>query len=160
RPDGDVASITDPLGHVTAFYTDAIGRNLLTIGALGNRTQQVHDPINGVHAVIDANSATATIAYTIVGKVASITDARGGNVAFTYDSRNLLASRADASNAVENVIQRDPVGNVLNGIDRKGQAVSFTYDPMNRPLTASYADGSIMTWTWDLGGRLTQVQDS
>jgi YD repeat-containing protein len=58
------------------------------------------------------------------------------------------------------VTQRDGMGNVLVRSDRKGQATSFTYDPLNRPLTASYADGSTLAWTWDLGGRLTQVQDS
>jgi RHS repeat-associated protein len=70
------------------------------------------------------------------------------------------ATRTDAVNAVARVTQRDGMGNVLASSDRKGQAASFTYDPLNRPLTASYADGSTMAWTWDLGGRLTQVQDS
>jgi RHS repeat-associated protein len=49
---------------------------------------------------------------------------------------------------------------VITASDRKGQAVSTTCDPLNRPLTASYADGSTVTLTWDLGGRLMQVQDS
>jgi RHS repeat-associated protein len=58
------------------------------------------------------------------------------------------------------VTQRDGMGNALATTDRKGQAASFTYDPLNRLLAASYADGSTKAWTRDLGGRLTQVQDS
>jgi len=70
------------------------------------------------------------------------------------------ATRTGAVSAVARVTQRDGMGNVLASSDRKGQAASFTYDPLNHPLTASYADGSTTAWTWDLGGRLTQVQDS
>jgi YD repeat-containing protein len=49
---------------------------------------------------------------------------------------------------------------VLTAVDRKGQSASFVYDPLNRPIGATYADGSTVGWTYDVVGRLTQVQDS
>jgi RHS repeat-associated protein len=159
-PDGDLTSLTDPLGRVTALFTDPIGRYLTAADPLGNRMQWVHDPINGLRQIADPNGATVTTNYTSVGDVASVVDARGGQVAFTFDARGLPATRTDPVNAVAHVTQRDSMGNVLASSDRKGQAASFTYDPLNRPLTASYADGSTLAWTWDLGGRLTQLQDS
>jgi YD repeat-containing protein len=108
----------------------------------------------------DANGATVTNSYTQIGKMANVTDARGGQVAYTYDARALVATRTDAMGAVASVTQRDGMGNLLASGDRKGQALSMTFDPLNRPLTASYADGSTVSWTWDLTGRLTQLQDS
>jgi YD repeat-containing protein len=74
--------------------------------------------------------------------------------------RGLSATRTDAVGAVASITPRDAMGNVLSVSDRKGQAKSYTYDPLNRPLTATFADGSTLSWAWDLGGRLTQVQDS
>jgi len=159
-PDGDLTSITDPLGRVTTFFTDPIGRAVTTTDPLGDRIQRVHDLINGVRQFIDANGTAVTVGYSPIGKVASVTDARGGQLAFTDDARALPATRTDAVNAVTRVTQRDPMGNALATSDRKGQAASYTYDPLNRPLTASYADSSTTSWTWDLGGRLMQVQDS
>jgi RHS repeat-associated protein len=159
-PDGDLSSITDPLGRVTGNYTDAIGRRVVTTDPLGGVIQWVHDPINGVKQVTDANGATVTTAYTPIGNVANVTDARGGQVAFTYDARALVVTRTDAMGAIASMTQRDGMGNAVTASDRKGQAMSMTYDPLNRPLTATYADGSTISLTWDLGGRLTQVQDS
>jgi RHS repeat-associated protein len=159
-PDSDLSSDTDPLGRLTAYYTDAIGRRLVVTDPLGGETRSVYDPINGVKQVIDANGTTVTTSYTPIGKEAGVTDARGGQIAYTYDARALVANRTDAVGAVDSVTQRDGMGNMLAAIDRKGQAVSMTYDPLNHPLTASYADGSTVSWTWDLAGRLTQVQDS
>jgi RHS repeat-associated protein len=145
---------------VTSFFTDSIGRALTATDPLGDRVQRVHDPINGVRQLIDANGAAVTLGYTPIGDLATVANARGGQVTFTYDSIGRPATRTDAVNAVVRVTQRDGMGNALATTDRKGQAASFTYDPLNRPLTASYADGSTVAWTWDLGGRLTQVQDS
>jgi RHS repeat-associated protein len=158
--DGDLTSITDPLGRVMGYYTDAIGRRVATTDPSGGEIRLVHDPINGVRQLTDPNGATATISYTPIGKLANVTDARGGQVAFTYDARALVATRTDAMGAVASVTQRDGLGNELTVSDRKGQAVSMIVDPLNRPLTASYADGSTVSWTWDLAERLTQVQDS
>jgi YD repeat-containing protein len=119
-----------------------------------------HDPINGVLQAIDGNGATITNTYTPIGKLASVSDARGGQVAFTYDAFARLATRTDALGAVARVTQRDGMGNVLTARDRNGQVTSSIYDPLDRPVSATYADGSTMAWTWDLAGRLTQVQDS
>jgi len=159
-PDNDLVSITDPLGRVRTVYTDAIGRTVVATDPLGGRTQWTRDPINGVRQVADANGAATTIAYTPIGSVASVTDGRGGKTAFTYDSFNRLAARTDAVNAVAGVTKRDGVGNVLTASDRKSQLVTTTYDPLSRPTSATFADNSTLAWTWDLGGRLTQLQDS
>ena len=159
-PDGDPVSVTDPLGRTMIFYADALGRPVRAVDPLGGTMQTVHDPINGVKQIIDGNGASITGIYTPIGKVASVTDARGGQITYTYDALTHVATRTDALNAVDSVTQRDGIGNVLAASDRKGQAASMTYDPLNRPLTASYADGSTTSWTWDLAGRLTQVQDS
>ncbi|WP_456726759.1 RHS repeat-associated core domain-containing protein [Bradyrhizobium sp. USDA 3397] len=158
--DGDLSSVIDQLGRVTELSTDAIGRNLRYTNPMGSQTTLVRDPINGVLQTIEGNGAAVTNTYTPIGKLATVTDARGGQISYTYDSRNLLTTRTDAVNAVESVMQRDGMGNVLASSDRKSQAKSVTYDPLNRPVTATHADGSTIAWTWDLGGRLTQVQDS
>jgi RHS repeat-associated protein len=159
-PDSDLTSVTDPLGRVTRYYTDAIGRLLTVTDASGGTIRADYDPINGPNKITDANGATTTVVYMPGGRVASVTDPRNANNLFTYDSQGWLATQTDALNAVTTVTARDGVGNVLSSTDRKGQAMSSTYDALNRLATESYADGSMVALTWDLGGRLTTIQDS
>jgi YD repeat-containing protein len=92
--------------------------------------------------------------------LASVTDPHNSQITFTYDFLSRLATWTDANGAVESVNQRSGTGYVLSSTDRKGQVTTFTYDALNRPATVTYADNSVLTLTWDLGGRLTNVQDS
>jgi len=71
--------------------------------------------------------------------IASVTDARGGKVAFTYGSFNRLATRTDVVNAVAKVTTRDGVGNVLTASDRKAQVVTSTYDQLGIPQASKPA---------------------
>ncbi|WP_197090841.1 RHS repeat-associated core domain-containing protein [Bradyrhizobium sp. LTSP849] len=158
--DGDLVSTTDPLGRITKYSTDGIGRPVRTTDSSGGLTQTTHDPINGVSQTIDGNGGVITNSYTAIGHLSGVTDARGGAIAFTYDSFARLATQVDPLNAVSSVTQRDALGNVTATSDRKGRATATTYDALNRPASVSYADGSTVGFTWDLGGRLTQVNDS
>ena len=156
---GDLATITDPLLNVSTVFADAVGRVVRTTNALGQVTARAYDPIDGVKQVTDANGATTVYAFNPVGKLTSVTDARSGVTAFAYDTRNRLTTRTDPLLAVDSVTSYDPNGNLLTGQDRKGQVTTKTYDALNRLSTATYADGTSVSYTWDLGNRLTQIQD-
>ncbi|MDH2352296.1 RHS repeat-associated core domain-containing protein [Bradyrhizobium sp. SSUT112] len=158
--DGDLVSVMDPLGRSVRIYTDSIGRPVQYTGQMRTQLRLVHDPINGVLQAFDGNGDATTKTYTPVGKLASVTDPRGGQMVFAYDVLERLTTRTDAVGQVESISQRDGVGNILSSSDRKGQTTLATYDALNRPVTQAYADGTSVGLTWDLGGRLTQIQDS
>jgi RHS repeat-associated protein len=158
--DGDPVSVTDPLGRTGMFYTDPIGRAVRAADPVGGSTLIVHDPINGVSQFTDGNGNKIVNTYTPIGKLASVTDPRNGKITYAYDSLARLANWTDANGAVESVTQRSGTGYVLSSTDRNGQVTTFTYDVLNRLVAVTYADSSTVALTWDLGDRLTNVQDS
>jgi len=55
----------------------------------------------------------------------------------------------------------DAAGNLAQITDRKNQVTTYAYDPpLNRRRTATYDAGSTTTHTFDVGDRLTQIDDS
>jgi RHS repeat-associated protein len=139
---------------------DTIGRLARLTDPLGNATNFVDDPIDGVHQVIDPTGSTTTTTYNAIGLVSSVAGPRGGTTSYAYDTRDRLSTRTDPLSQVDNFTSYDGNGNLLTATDRKGQQATYTYDAFSRPATASYADGSTVTYTWDKGNRLTQIQDS
>jgi RHS repeat-associated protein len=157
---GHLISTTDPLSRVSQFAYDGIGRMTHAVDPLGATALRAYDPINGPTTVTNGDGQTSTIAYSHTGKIASLTDARGHAITYGYDSSDRLSTITDADSGVAHVTSYDGLGNPLTSVDRKSQTTTYTYDALNRPATVSYADGSSKSFTFDLGGRLTQIQDS
>jgi RHS repeat-associated protein len=157
---GDIASVIDPLNRISTLYTDAIGRVSRVIDSLGNASNTVWDPIDGVHQTSDPNGATSTVNFDPDGQTSSIVDALTHTTAYAYTVRDQLLTRTDPNNLQDQFTKYDPDGNPLNATDRKGQKAVYTYDALNRISTATYADSSVVSYTWDKANRLTQIADS
>lgn len=157
---GDLASVTDPLGRTSPLYTDAIGRPIRVADPLGNTWKSVWDPLDGVHQATDPNGASTMISYDQDGNVSNVVDALSHTTAYTYTSRDQLLTRTDPKAYQDQFTSYDPNGNLLIAIDRKNQTATYTYDALNRLSTATYADGSVVSYSWDNGSRLTQVSDT
>jgi RHS repeat-associated protein len=157
---GHLASVTDPLSRTSTTFTDAAGRVLQAVDALGDIWQTVRDPIDGASQVTDPNGAKTNIKFDADGNVMSVTDALTHQTTYGYTDRDQLATRTDPDSNLDQYTLYDPNGNLKTYIDRKGQSRSLSYDPFNRIGAASYADGSAVSYSWDNVDRLTQVSDT
>jgi len=163
----DLASITDPLNRVTAFFTDSIGRPLTVRDPLGQVTRTEYDGRSLVRRVIDPLGQVIEMTYDGNGNMTGFRDARNQLTQFAYDLRNRLSSKTDALNQVE-TYQYDLNGNPTRVTDRKGQVSGSTYDALDRRTRVGFgatvasptAFTSTIDYTFDAGNRLTQAADS
>ncbi len=135
---------TDPLGNTTTNTYDANGNLLSTTTPPPATGQQPstrsfqYDAKGQLTKTIDPLSNATTVAYTLAGLIASITDALGKVTTFAYDARGNRTSTSDAL----------------------GNTTTFTYDVMNRLAKITQADGSNTSFAYDNRGRRTSVTDA
>jgi RHS repeat-associated protein len=140
-PNGNITSVTDPLGNATAYGIDAL-----------NRIAQMTDPKGGV----------TTFGLDPLDHLTSVTDPRGLVTAYGW---NGLDEQTSVSSPDTGAITRsfDLAGNVLTSTDARGFKTSYTYDALNRPTKRTFADGTAATMTYDTGtygiGHLSSVTD-
>ncbi len=157
--DGDLVSVTDPLGQVTQRVVDGAGRVVGVTDPLGQTSRSEYDPLNRLSRLIDAKGGTTAFSYDPNGNLLSVTDARANSTTYVYNSMDRLQTRTDPLLRLENY-GYDNSGNLTSFTDRKSQITSRTYDALNRLTQVTYADQSTTTYTWDAGNRLTQTVDS
>jgi len=141
-PNGDLQSITDPLGHVTTMTGyDGDGRVTYMIDANGVATAFSYTP-RGWLASRSVKGATTNISYTSFGTVASVADADGVTTRYNYDPAHNLAQILDA------------MGNYVRyNVDPFGEVVGeFTYDNNNQVRRAQ-------SRSWNPLGQITQLTD-
>src|SRR5262250_1447407 len=83
---GDLATITDPLGKVTTRFTDPAGRLISVRSPLGHRTRYEWDPLNQLTKIIDPVNAVTQLTYDPNGNFTGVRDAKGNLTQYTADS--------------------------------------------------------------------------
>jgi YD repeat-containing protein len=123
---GNTAKVTDPAGKYKVFTMDAFG-NLVVVSepdpTLGTvTTSYSYDVLNHLTLVSmprGSNTQTRTFNYnsgtTVTGFLQSATNPENGTVTYTYNSKNLLATKTDA----------------------KSQELTYAYDGYNRLTSVS-----------------------
>jgi RHS repeat-associated protein len=184
---GNAISMTDPRGGVTTNGWDA-GRQLVTTTSpatlaapSGLVTTNTYDA-NGqvLQSRQSANATvltTASATYTLSGKTATATDARGNITRYAYDPLDRLVSVTDpmsrrtqftytvlsqpyrtyapaiqAAPLLEQAWTDDGLGASLK--DANGNSTGFAYDRFDRLVTTTYPGGSTETATWDAASNM------
>ena len=180
-PQGQVASVTNPLGKTTTLAYNAAGDLVALSDPLGNPVQLTPDPVGRITATTDPLGFRTQSAYNAVDRPTTITDAGLGVTQLNYDTRRNLASVIDPlNNAIESyqydnlnrvtqrtdaklkstLYQYDGAGNLSLLTDRKGQVTGVTYDSQNRPVQINYPEGTTQTRSYDAVGRLTEIREN
>ncbi|NLG01805.1 MAG: choice-of-anchor A family protein, partial [Lentisphaerae bacterium] len=94
-PDGDLASITDRDGLVTAIERDAEDRPLAITGPYGHRTVLSHDANGWLSAVTNPEGETLRFACTPDGLLTNVTSRRGFDFSFDYGPDGRIVSAHD-----------------------------------------------------------------
>ncbi|HEX6293026.1 MAG TPA: RHS repeat-associated core domain-containing protein [Herpetosiphonaceae bacterium] len=177
RPQGDLASLTDPLGNTTSFTYDAVGRLTSEVLPTGQTLSYSYDASGNLVSSTDAQGVRTTYAYDAQNRRTSRTldsEGRAVRTTYTYDTAdNLTQMVEDAGSGRLNVTTRyaytpiDAQGYAVSALtDSLGGVTRTTYtsfgepstitDPLNRTTTISYtAQGWIGSVTTPGGLRAT-----
>jgi RHS repeat-associated protein len=165
---GDMTSVTDALGRATVRFTDGAGRVLEVTDPLNHATGYQYDKLNQLTRITDAIGGLVSFTFDPDGNLLEVNDERRGSpslTTFVYNNLNLPSSRTDPLGRPESFTY-DDMGNLTLWTDRKNQATEFRYDPLDRLTFAGFNKTgpstfeSQITYTWDVGGRLTQIADT
>jgi RHS repeat-associated protein len=126
-----------------------------SIDALGNASQVVTDALGRVMAGVDALGALTRTLYDGHGNVAQRVDPDGNLWQYTYDRLNRETVRTDPLGA-KVTTSYDDAGRVTQIVDRDGRTRTYGYDNLNR-LTSDSATGS---YTYDNGGNLLTASNT
>jgi RHS repeat-associated protein len=146
-PNGNLLSVSDPLGHVTSMTYDAINRLSQFTAADGGSTVNSYDQFDRVIAVTDPRAA----------KTSYVIDAMG-------NTRGTISPDAGVSTTTP-----DADGNVIARVDANGYSLAYAYDSLNRLIKVSRTDTNsvLQTYTYDQAdsahsngvGHLTSMTD-
>ncbi|HUW14896.1 MAG TPA: DUF6531 domain-containing protein, partial [Anaerolineae bacterium] len=128
-------------------------------------TEYVYDLLDNLvlHAV-EVNASAQAITEFRRGPsehLVSITDPRGSLIHYEYEERGLLAQvtlGAETAEASSTTYEYDLNGNLIRFLDGEDHPTDYAYSGFDRLAGSVDALGSIWTWTYDPGGRVTSVQ--
>ena len=180
---GLVDTMTDPLGRVTDYDYDLLGRlttityavgtpdqaNRLfeydlagnvtaTIDENGNRTEYEYDTMNRLTLVRDALLQETSYEYDPSGNLISTTDARGNITHYEYDQLDRLVKTTDALGGMTRFAY-DAAGNMIAVTDPVGNVTQYIYDARNRLVTTVDAEGGTTTRRYDFDNNLVSLAD-
>ncbi|MDA1051866.1 MAG: FG-GAP-like repeat-containing protein [Planctomycetota bacterium] len=182
-PQGLLDTSTDPLGRVTDFDYDALGRLASITFAVGTadeavrsfeydaagnqaaeideanqRTEFEYDALNRLVLIRDALNAETKFTYDANGNVLSTRDELDQPTRFEYDTMNRLVKQIDA---VDNfsTFEYDGFGNLTRQVDRLGRDTQFRYDARNRLVETINAEGGRSLFQYDADSNVVAATD-
>lgn len=149
---GQLLSVTDPLGRVTSYTYDNMGRQ---------KTVTLPDP-DGIAPAGPLAAPVTTYVYNANGQLASVIDAQSQTVSYTYNAAGLMATMTDPRGTTTylydalgrqvSITEPDPDG----GGPLAAPSTSYTYDNEGDMVSMTTLDGAT-SYEYDDLGRLTKV---
>lgn len=163
----DLVSVTDPLGRVKKFFTDAIGRQTYITDSIALVRRTDYDSLDRVIKHTAPSGDTITFGYDAANRLTSHLDQKGNQTTYSYGPLGYVTARSDALNRADST-SYDLAGNASRLIDRKSQVTGVTYDNLNRvsqvgfgaTVAAPTTYASAVNYSYDAGDRAIQIVDS
>lgn len=163
---GQVTSVTDPLGKITRYEYDQLGRVSKQIAPDLGETTYTYDDNGNVLSTTDPTGAMSTATYDYLGRTVTSTAVvrqSGTNYTtnYTYDTAGRPWQVTSAA-GVNSTTTYNAVGETLTVKDGANNVTSYTYDGKGRPVRTTRPDNTYSTVTYDLADRAvaTAVYDA
>jgi|GEM_PF-1562810 len=103
-------------------------------------------------------AGTTSSTFNAAGNVATVTDATGKTVSFTYD---LWSRRITTTDGLGNIttLAYNAVGQVASTTDGLNHATSYMYDAAGRLISSTDANNAVTRYEYDRLGRSTKLTD-
>jgi RHS repeat-associated protein len=148
-PRGQVATTTDPNGHVTRNSYDSVGRLIELTEALGTPEE-----------------ASRQYEYNVAGNLTAAIDENGNRTEYAYDAMNRLTRLTEADPDAAGMLAApvttftyDAAGNQLTETDARGNVMRWDYDAMGRMSRQIDAAQGVMTFDYDPAGNIVARTD-
>lgn len=164
-----IASLTGPDGDTVTYAYDAAGR-VQSVAGPGGATSYTYDALSRTQSVTGPDGGVTTYTYDAVDNLTRVDHANGTRTEMTYDSRDRLMTiahlAADDSTLSAYTYVRDALGRKESASDHEGRVVSYTYDLAGRLIEEAIvnpgdpSESETLSYTYDAAGnRLTQTND-
>jgi len=148
----------DPALNSTVWVFDNNDCILTKTDAQSRQWLYAYDANTRVSTITDPTSTVCeTRTYTANGYLASVKDAKNNLTQFTFDGFDRANKTIYQDATVEQNSSYDAEGNVLTYLTRSGSSIVNTFDVLNRLSTKTPSGQPVVTATYDLAGRLTQI---
>lgn len=146
---GLIDQMTDPLGRVTDYEYDNVGRLISITVALGTTDEAItrfeYDSAGNQTAVIDENGNRTEFAYDALNRLLRVTEA-------DPDGAGPLA-------APVTTYSYDAAGNLTTMEDARNHETRYQHDERNRLIQVTDALGGTAVYTYDTTGNLVAYAD-
>jgi RHS repeat-associated protein len=166
--DNTHTTVTDSLGHITAYTLDkTLGKShAAEISGPGCREcrqggiAKTYDDTLNVTSKTDARGNVTVMTYDANGNMLTKTEAAGSagerTTSYTYDSFGQILTVTDHDgNTTEYAY--DANGNLTEETDAQGHITTHTYGPYNEKLTTTDRNGNTTTYTYDQYGNVATI---
>ena len=144
---GCLTQVTDALGHSTQTQCNASGQPTSVTDALGHTSQFSYQGYD-LQSITDPLNRTVSFAVDGLGRRTASRDPLGNVVLSQYDNNDRVTSVTDALNQTT-AITYDGNGNTLSVTLPNQGVIASTYDNRNRRITRTDAMGQGESWTYD-----------
>ena len=182
---GNVLSITDPVGVVITYAYDNAGRLTSITDALGNSitytldnasnitkeeykdssatlkytASKVYDELSRILDSVDANLDKTSYAYDVNSNLTTITDGNYNATSFAFDGLDRLVQATDALSGITSYAIND-LDQTTGVTDPRSNTTSYSYNAFGDVLTRVSPDTGTTTYSYDKAGNVTSSTDA
>ncbi len=150
---GQKISETDPLGRVTRYEYDAVGRLTRTTYADGTSSSTLYNSAGKAIAQTDALGRTTQHEYDALDRLTAVIDATNQRIEYRYDEMGNLVAQTDANGRVTRY-EYDGLGRKTAMIRPMGERSAVEYDQGGRAVKTTDFNGEVITYNYDVQNRL------
>ncbi|WP_441286881.1 RHS repeat-associated core domain-containing protein [Sorangium sp. KYC3313] len=151
---GHLRTFVDPVGAMTVWQRDRLGRELSITDPLGRMTKIERDPDGHIRRAIDPAGGITEIGRTPDGLI--WTDPLGAVFQVRQDAHGRLIETV-APNGGRTTYRYDDLGNMVEKTDALGGKTQLAYDYWGRCRSIRDTSGAVLSYTYDNRGNLTGV---
>ena len=153
-PNGNLVSVTDPLGRTIRYEYDVMDRRVAKTDALGQTERYEYDQTGNVTRVIDRKGQASVYEYDLLGRRVTARDADGGRTEFAYDAGGRLVRAVSDGDAV--LLEHDALDRLVAETTSLG-TIRYAWDALGRRATLTRPDGTSVAYAYDAGSRLSRL---